>query len=155
MSNGIFSAPPLGPVGTLSASAGSLFAPSAQTGAGSEIAFPFQVTPHGRVAGATWEQHVEQMIMQVLFTAPGERVNRPDFGCGVMSLVFAGESDALVAATQFLIQGSLQRWLGDVIVVNGVLVQAVESTFSITIQYTLKATGAPQSATYIPPGSTP
>ena len=153
MSNGIFTQAPLGPAGTLSASAGALFPASAQTGSGNEIAFPFQVTPHGRVATATWEQHVEQMIEQVLFTAPGERVNRPDFGCGVMSLVFAGESDALVAATQFLIQGSLQRWLGDVIVVNAVLVQAVESTFSITIQYTLKATGAPQSATFSPPGS--
>jgi hypothetical protein len=120
---------------------------------GSEIAFPFQVTPHGRVATVGYEAHVEQMIEQVLFTSPGERVNRPDFGCGVLSLVFAGESSALVTATQFLVQGSLQRWLGDVIVVSGVLVTAVESTFSITVQYTLRETGAARSATFVPPGA--
>ena len=124
-----------------------------QRGSGSEVAFPFQVTPHGRVATTTWEPHVEQMIEQVLFTAPGERVNRPDFGCGLQLLVFAGENDALVTATQFLVQGSLQRWLADVIVVNAVVVQAVESTFSITIQYTLRQTGAPRTATFISPGS--
>ena len=130
-----------------------VFPGTTQTSAGSEIAFPFEVTPHGRVATATWDEHVEQMIEQVLFTAPGERVNRPDFGCGVMNLVFAGESDALVTATQFLVQGSLQRWLGDLIVVNAVLVQAVESTFSITVQYTQRQTSAAKTATFIPPGS--
>lgn len=114
-----------------------------------EVASPFRVNPHGRVASAHWAPHVEQMIEQVLFTAPGERVNRPDFGCGVMGLVFAAESDALVTATQFLVQGSLQRWLGDVIAVNGVQVQAVESTFSITVQYTLRATGAAATATFV------
>ena len=66
---------------------------------------------------------------------------RPDFGCGVMNLIFAPESDALVSATQFLVQGSLQRWLGDVIVVNAVVVQAVESTFSITVQTATLANG--------------
>ena len=129
------------------------YAGSGQGTTGSEVAFPFQVTPHGRVATAAWEPHVEQMIEQVLFTNPGERVNRPDFGCGVMNLIFAPESDALVSATQFLVQGSLQRWLGDVIVVNAVVVQAVESTFSITVQYTLRESGAPRSATFVSPGS--
>ena len=127
--------------------------PVGAQGAALEVAFPFQVTPHGRVAGATWEQHVEQMIEQVLFTAPGERVNRPDFGCGVMQLVFAAESDALVTATQFLLQGSLQRWLGDLIVVNAVGVQAQASTSSITVQYTLRESGSPRTATFVRPGS--
>jgi phage baseplate assembly protein W len=117
-----------------------------------QVAFPFQVTPHGRVASATWERHVEQMIEQVLFTAPGERVNRPDFGCGVMELVFAAESDALVTATQFLVQGSLQRWLGEVIVVSAVLVRADDSTFSVTVQYTLRESGAARVSTFHRPG---
>jgi hypothetical protein len=117
------------------------------------VAFPFQVTPHGRVATADWDAHVEQMIEQVLFTAPGERVNRPEFGCGVQLLVFAGENDALVTATQFLVQGSLQRWLGDVIVVNAVTVQAVDTTFTISVQYTLRETGATRTASYQSPGS--
>lgn len=124
-----------------------------QSGWGTEVAFPFQVTPHGRVATATWEAHVEQMIEQVLFTAPGERVNRPDFGCGVQLLVFAGENDALVTATQFLVQGSLQRWLGDLIVVNAVQVQAADTTFTITVQYTLRENGAARAATFQSPGS--
>ena len=119
-----------------------------QRGSGSEVAFPFQVTPHGRVATATWEAHVEQMIEQVLFTAPGERVNRPDFGCGLQLLVFAGENDALVTATQFLVQGSLQRWLGDLIVVNAVLVQAEDSTFAITVQYTLRESGVARTSVF-------
>lgn len=120
---------------------------------GTEVAFPFQVTPHGRVATAGWDAHVEQMIAQVLFTAPGERVNRPEFGCGVQLLVFQDENDALATATQFLVQGSLQRWLGDVIVVNAVAVQAVDTTFSITVQYTLRESGATRSATFQAPGS--
>jgi len=125
-----------------------------QRGSGTEVAFPFQVTPHGRVATATWEAHVEQMIEQVLFTAPGERVNRPDFGCGLQLLVFAGENDALVTATQFLVQGSLQRWLGDVIVVNSVQVQAADTTFGVTVQYTLRENGQTRTAIYQSPGST-
>jgi len=119
---------------------------------GTEVAFPFGVTPHGRVAGATWEAHVEQMIEQVLFTNPGERVNLPDFGCGVMRLVFADESDALVTATQFLVQGSLQRWLGELIVVSAVRVQAVDTTFSVAVVYTLRQTGVTRTATFNLPG---
>ena len=142
-------------LGTGAAVAGTsgAFPAGTDRGGSTEVAFPFQVTPHGRVASATWEQHVEQMIEQVLFTAPGERVNRPDFGCGVMSLVFAPESDALVTATQFLVQGSLQRWLGDLIVVNAVLVQGVESTFSVTVQYTLRESGTTTTATFRRPGA--
>ena len=113
-----------------------------------EVAFPFRITPHGRVASPAWPLHVEEMIEQVLFTAPGERVNRPDFGCGVAQLVFAAESDALVTATQFLVQGSLQRWLGEVITVNAVVVRAVDTTFTVTVQYTLRAGGAQKSVTF-------
>lgn len=120
-----------------------------------EVAFPFQITPHGRVASAGWRAHVEQMIEQVLFTAPGERVNRPDFGCGVMELVFAAESHALVTATQFLVQGSLQRWLGDVISVGAVVVQADDSALTVTVQYTLRAGGAPAAATFRRRGGRP
>jgi phage baseplate assembly protein W len=122
--------------------------PAGAARAGTQVAFPFQITPHGRVATADWEQHVVQMIEQVLFTAPGERVNRPDFGCGVMELVFADESDALVTATQFLVQGALQRWLGEVITVVAVRVQAEDSTLAVTVQYTLRAGGAARMAVF-------
>jgi phage baseplate assembly protein W len=122
--------------------------PSAAGGAPTEVAFPFDITPHGRVATVGWDAHVQEMIEQVLFTAPGERVNRPDFGCGVQLLVFAGENDALVSATQFLVQGALQRWLGDVMTVGGVVVTASASTLSVTVQYTLLATGEARAATF-------
>ena len=68
----------------------------------------------------TSDDHIRDLIEQVLFTAPGERVNRPNFGSGLLQLVFAPNSDELAAATQFLVQGALQQWLGDLIQVEGV-----------------------------------
>jgi len=83
---------------------------------------------------------VRQMIEQVLFTNPGERVNRPDFGCGILQLVFAPNSEELASATQFLIQGALEQWLGDVITLEAVQVENDESRLVITIQYVIRAT---------------
>jgi phage baseplate assembly protein W len=71
----------------------------------------------------------------VLFTAPGERVNRPTFGCGVLQLVFAPNSDELAAASQLLIQSSLQQWLGDLIAVQSVAVENIDATLNIVVQY--------------------
>ncbi len=102
------------------------------------IQFPFQIDGRGRTAGATDEDHIRQMIEQVLFTSPGERVNRPDFGTGVMQLVFAPNSPELAAATEFTIQGALQQWLGDVIKVEAVDVESQESTLRITVQYVIR-----------------
>ena len=73
--------------------------------------FPYHIDGRGRTAETDEDDHIRDMIHQVLFTNPGERVNRPDFGCGVGQLVFMPNSDALAAATQFLVQGSLTRWL--------------------------------------------
>ena len=81
------------------------------------------------------DNHIKDMIQQTLFTSPGERVNRPDFGCGLMQLVFAPNSDELAAATQFLVQGALQKWLGDLIRVESVAVTSEEATLNISIQY--------------------
>ena len=81
---------------------------------------PFRFDGRGRVATTDVDDHVRDMIYQILFTNPGERVNRPDFGCGLLQLVFAPNRDVLATATQFMIQGSLQRWLGDVIQVEKV-----------------------------------
>src|SRR5215207_6859400 len=73
--------------------------------------FPYAVDTRGRSALTGSDDHVRDLIMQVLFTIPGERVNRPEFGCGVNQLVFAPASDALAAATEQLIHGALLRWL--------------------------------------------
>ena len=84
------------------------------------IDFPFHFDTRGRTAQTDDDDHIRDLIDQVLFTAPGERVNRPTFGSGLMQLVFAPNSDELAATTQFLVQGALQQWLGDLIVVEAV-----------------------------------
>ena len=104
------------------------------------IDFPFHFDARGHTAETDDSNHVRDLIEQVLFTAPGERVNRPDFGCGLQRLVFAPNSDELAAATQFLVQGSLQQWLGDLIEVNEVLVEADDAKLLINIQYTERRT---------------
>jgi hypothetical protein len=102
------------------------------------IQFPFQIDGRGRTAGATDEDHIRQMIEQVLFTSPGERVNRPEFGTGVMQLIFAPNSPELATATEFTVQGALQQWLGDVIKVEAVDVESQESTLRITVRYVIR-----------------
>jgi len=106
--------------------------------------FPFHVDGRGCAAETAEDDHIRDMIFQVLFTNPGERVNRPDFGCGLKQLVFAPNSDALAAATQFLVQGSLQRWLDPVIEVEAVEVEAVDSELRVSIAYTKRSGGGPR-----------
>ena len=89
--------------------------------------FPFHIDGRGRTAETDRQDHLRDLISQVLFTAPGERVNRPDFGCGIGQLIFMPNGDQLAAATQFLVQGALTRWLEPVIVVHSVDVQALEN----------------------------
>ena len=93
----------------------------------------------GRLAEETdYAEHVEQMMMQVLFTGPGERINRPDFGCGVRRLVFAPNSVVSAALAQITIYQALNRWLGTLIEVNDVKAVAIEERMEISIVYTLK-----------------
>jgi uncharacterized protein len=110
--------------------------------------FPFHVDGRGRAAETAEDDHIRDMIFQVLFTNPGERVNRPDFGCGLKQLVFAPNSDALAAATQFLVQGSLQRWLDPVIEIEAVEVEAVESELRVSIAYTKRSGGGPRRGVF-------
>jgi phage baseplate assembly protein W len=101
-----------------------------------QVAYPFRVSGAGRTARQEDEDnHIRDMIEQVLFTSPGERVNRPDFGSGLMDFVFAAGNDETVAAAQFLVQGALQEWLGDLIEVEAVEVTAEESRLNVTVQY--------------------
>ena len=102
--------------------------------------FPFDFDARGRTAETGDSDHIRDLIQQVLFTAAGERVNRPDFGCGLQRLVFAPNSGELAAATQFLVQGSLQQWLGDLIEVNEVQVESDDAKLSVSIQYTERRT---------------
>jgi hypothetical protein len=102
-----------------------------------QISYPYQIDSRGHTAPATADDHIRHMIEQVLFTDPGERVNRPDFGAGVRQLLFAPVNDEMAAAAEFLIRGALQQWLGDLIQVEAVQVHApaTESNLQIVIQY--------------------
>jgi len=104
------------------------------------IDFPFRFDRRGGTATADDEKHVRDMIEELLFTNPGERVNRPDLGSGVMQLVFAPNSPELAAALQFTMQAALQRWLGDLIEVQKLEVTSEDSTLNIEIQYALRRT---------------
>jgi phage baseplate assembly protein W len=114
--------------------------------------FPFHIDGRGRSAETAEDDHIRDMIYQVLFTNPGERVNRPDFGCGIKQLVFMPSSDALATATQFLVQGSLQRWLDSVIQVESVEVEAVESELRVTVVYSKRSGGGPRRDVFTPAG---
>lgn len=103
-----------------------------------EIAYPFRIDARNRVADASHEEHIRQLIEQLLFTMPGERVNRPTFGTGLMQLVFAPNSDELAAATQLLVQGALQQWLGDLIQIEAVQIESEEATLRVIIQYLIR-----------------
>ena len=112
------------------------------------VDFPFHTDARGRTAATSYEDHVRDMIEEVLFTAPGERVNRPTFGCALLQLVFAPNSNELAAATQYIVQGSLQQWLGDVILVNSVSIESQDSTLRVNISYTLRRTQQMQNAQF-------
>jgi uncharacterized protein len=99
------------------------------------IDFPFSVDTRGRTADTDDDSYVRDLIEQVLFTAPGERVNRPDFGSGVLKLVFEPNGPEMAAATQFLVQSALQQWLADVVEVQGVEVISIDSTLQVTVRY--------------------
>lgn len=103
-----------------------------------QIDYPFHIDGHGRTARADPEDHIRDLIEQVLFTSPGERINRPDFGSGLKQLVFAPNSDELATATQFLVQGALQQWLGDLIQVEAVEVAGEDATLQVTVQYVIR-----------------
>ena len=105
-----------------------------------QIDYPFHFDGRGHTADTTNDDHIRDMIEQILFTSPGERVNRPTFGCGIQRLVFAPNSDALAAATQVLVQGSLQQWMGDLIEVEAVDVTNDDSSLVVLVQYTVRLT---------------
>lgn len=112
-----------------------------------DYAFPFRIDPLSRQAqqSGSYDLHVEQMIRQVLLTTPGERVDLPDFGCGVRQLLFAPNSEPLAATAQLLIQQALTRWLAQHITVQRVVVTSPDTTpdesqLLIRIDYVLRET---------------
>lgn len=113
--------------------------------------FPIRFDSSGRVATTDADDHVRDMIYQLLFTSPGERVDLSDFGCGLLQMVFAPNSDALAAATQLLVQGSLQKWLGDVIQVEKLEVTNNNNQLVVSLTYTRRGTGQRQQTQFTAP----
>jgi phage baseplate assembly protein W len=111
------------------------------------IAYPFHLDSRGRTASASDNDHILQMIEQLIFTEPGERVNLPDFGSGMMQLIFAPNSPELAATVQFTMQAALQQWLGDLIDIQNLDVQSVDSTLTVSLTYLVKLTNQLQTAT--------
>jgi phage baseplate assembly protein W len=107
------------------------------------VRFPFAVDANaGRLAQEPdYPTHVEQMIKQLLFTAPGERVNRPDFGCGLRRMLFAPNSTVTAQLLQITILQACEKWLDSIITVDHVQVDAIDSTLQVRLVYVLKARG--------------
>lgn len=112
------------------------------------IGSPLHFDARARTADTSADDHLRDLIEAVLFTAPGERVNRPTFGTGLLSLVFAPNSDELAAATQFLVQGALQQWLGDLIVVEAVEARSHDAELRVTVRYTSRRDGLRRTAEF-------
>jgi len=105
-----------------------------------QIDYPFAIDARGRTATVEDADHLRDLIEQVLFTSPGERVNRPTFGSGLMELVFAPTNDALTAAVQASTHAALQEWLGDLIEVTRVDVVNDDARIVVTVGYTQRRT---------------
>lgn len=110
--------------------------------------FPFHVDGRGRSAETDLDGHVRDLIEQLVFTQAGERVNRPDFGSGLLQLVFAGNSPELAATVQFTLQAALQRWLQDAVDVRAVEVTADDATLRVQVDYRVRRTGEDARADY-------
>jgi phage baseplate assembly protein W len=106
-----------------------------------DIDFPLHFDDRGRTASTDPDDHLRDMIEQLLFTNPGERVNRPDFGSGLLELVFAPNSPELAAALQFTMQASVQRWLGDLIELEELEVGSDDARLRVAVAYVVKRTG--------------
>jgi len=116
------------------------------------INFPYQFDGLGRTKDPS-NEYVRQLIEQVLFTAPGERVNLPDFGSGLLQLPFAPNSLELAAATQFTVQAALQKWLSSYIKVISVIAAAEESLLKVTVTYSLLSSDVTQVETFVSGGN--
>lgn len=113
---------------------------------------PYHFDGRGRTAVTTQSDHIRDLIEQVLLTSPGERVMRPDFGAGLLALVFEPNSTVLAATTQFLVQSGLQQQLAGLITVNSVTAEAIDAALAVTVQYTVLADGTTAQATFTVPG---
>lgn len=112
-----------------------------------QIAYPLAVA-YSEVATAAPDAHIRQMMEQVLFTNPGERVNRPDFGCGLFAAVFEPMSSEMLSVTQALVHANLVKWLGDLIRIEDVHVQMNDTRLIVTVAYAVLRGGERRTETF-------
>lgn len=103
------------------------------------VAFPFAIGPSGQVRTAEGSEELRGRVLQVLFTSPGERVELPEFGCGLLDLVFEPSDDLLTATVRFSVAQGLSRWLGDELTVDGVDVTRADGTITVEVAYTRRS----------------
>lgn len=112
------------------------------------IDFPYHFDSYGRTASTDDNDHIRDMIEQFLFTNAGERVNRPDFGSGLLQMIFAPNSQELAATLQFTVQAGLQQWLGNVIEVLDLNVQSEDASLRVGIKYRVRRSQEVRSETF-------
>ena len=110
--------------------------------------YPLRYDGLGKTAACSEEEHIRNLIEQVLFTTPWERVNRPTFGSGILKLLFAPNSDVLASATNMMVQGALQQWLGELISVESVDVSSDDAVLKVSVQYTIRRSQQRQLASF-------
>ena len=110
-----------------------------------DLDYPFHFDSSGRTAVTGYADHIRDMVEQLLFTNPGERVNRPDFGSGLLQMVFEPNSPDIAATLQYLVQSNLQRYLGDLIQLEAVNVDSRDGTLTVTVRYMIRKTQETQT----------
>jgi uncharacterized protein len=112
------------------------------------LAHPYGFDVRGRTAEARdYAQHVAGLVEQALLVTPGERVNRPDYGTGLPDMVFEPGAEVLADATAFLVRAALQRWLQDVLVIEGLAARLADNVLIVDLVYTTIETGMRQTQT--------
>jgi phage baseplate assembly protein W len=115
--------------------------------------FPFRIDGSGHTARTNEDDHVRDLIYQVLFTTAGERVNRPDFGCGLKQLIFMPNGTVLATATQYLVHGALTRWLDVIVKVEAVEITSEDATLIVRVVYSKRSTGETTTVLFRQPGA--
>ncbi|WP_417067323.1 GPW/gp25 family protein [Niveibacterium terrae] len=116
------------------------------------LAYPYRFDGRGRTAEADDAAHLRDLIEQLLFTAPGERLNRPGFGCGLGRLVFEPLSEELAMSAQFIVQAALTEWLGSRIEVSEVSIDVADAKLGVTVGYRVRRTGEARTESFSAPG---
>jgi uncharacterized protein len=116
------------------------------------IGYPFNFQSRGRTATVGEERHILNMIEELIFTSPGERVNRPTFGSGMLERVFEPNSLEQAAVLQVAMQAAVQKELGDLVQVQTLEVASEEETLRVTLNYTIRRTGEPRTETLVRSG---